>query len=796
MPGTLMLQDQSASGITMKVPMLVALDDGHTVPIDQPVILIGRSKRRAHVRIDDPYVSSVHCEIHSEDDGTLHVRDRSRHGTRINGRIVEEAELLEGDILQIIKHRFRIEMGAAGFERSEEHLIAVIPPQVDPDHARFGTDQPRPPRRPSAPVVRDNWFVRMAGVELGPMPWSDVVEMAQNHEVTEADEVRPEAGDLWTPAGTVSGLFDAPEPPTDEEPAAVSESVLDDDVLTGENATWIAKEWPTDSGMTPTSTEPNPGGMPGAPIVPPPAVAPPAAPVASPQAPPIPGPALPTAPVAAPPSSVPTHVPLQAPPAVAGQGQVAAPPPAVAPQQFAAPPTIETPPITAQATVAEALPGAAPPPADASGPTAQPATDSFPPSLADSSSDVALIPELPDPPEEDSLDLSMPADSPVLTESEDSADDAIDLDVSDDLSEAEQVKNEVQTQPAPPSLPKAEKKKAPDRQDQSLVLDYVPDPDNPKYFMRRKGRTFGPLEFEKLQRLANEGRLSQLDAIRTDSNPDWVSASTVDGLFGDDNSHDLSDEGYAASLLAEMDSSESGEPDRPFIPEPETTVPSAEAGPEGEFESTLNAQALATLPPLPVPKARDDKPRKVAVDVLGPLLYLQTLFQTWPRVAVAGGIVMLIIYMMIPTYSGSYVFGNATLNGRPLKDSSITLTNARKGIEVAGLIDEDGDFVVTTYDGGMIPGKYAVSFMPLQRESPAIMRELQRQYRASQGVGGALQQYQELDTEDPLASRGNESSATLPPGVIPFKYRSPDTTDQFIEVIDGRNEFDFELVSK
>jgi DNA-binding NtrC family response regulator len=52
--------------------------------------------------IDDPYVSTVHCIVERQTSGALVVRDRgSRNGTRVNGSVVEGAELRAGSALGI-----------------------------------------------------------------------------------------------------------------------------------------------------------------------------------------------------------------------------------------------------------------------------------------------------------------------------------------------------------------------------------------------------------------------------------------------------------------------------------------------------------------------------------------------------------------------------------------------------------------------------------------------------------------------------------------------------------------------
>ena len=316
--------------------------------------------------------------------------------------------------------------------------------------------------------------------------------------------------------------------------------------------------------------------------------------------------------------------------------------------------------------------------------------------------------------------------------------------------------------------------------------------------MRRKGCEFGPLEFEKLQALAAEGRLSELDSIRADVNPDWMSAATVKGLFAEGGSRDLSDEGYTASLLAETDQKDNlAGLDTPpaVISERETTVLSSEFVPASFGDPGYSPSALTSLPPLPVPAARDDSRRKMAGDALAPLIYLQTVLQTWPAMGVGVVLVAMLLYSLIPSFEGSVVSGRVTLDGQPLNDSSITFTAISAGIEASGLINKDGTYVVTTMEGGMNPGKYTVTFAPLKPETDAVIEQLQRQYLAGQGLSGALEQ--DLKAEDPNPSAAREKLiGRLPPGTIPMKYRASNTSKLSVEVVDGRNKFPFELTSK
>jgi hypothetical protein len=72
---------------------------------------IGRSKE-ADVRIDDRYASSLHARVFSRE-GRFYVEDMSStNGTLLNGGTLQgEAELIDGDTVQIGDTVFRFEVG-------------------------------------------------------------------------------------------------------------------------------------------------------------------------------------------------------------------------------------------------------------------------------------------------------------------------------------------------------------------------------------------------------------------------------------------------------------------------------------------------------------------------------------------------------------------------------------------------------------------------------------------------------------------------------------------------------------
>ncbi len=167
---------RNCSDTWMAFPALIRIDGNEKILIDRPSILIGRSRRRADFQFDDPTVSSVHCEFQSDASG-LTVRDLSRHGTLVNGRKVDSARLHEGDIVEIGGYRFHVTFagGTAPIHKAE---------------------------------VSDDWFVRLAGMELGPMPWDELAGMAQRGELQPDDQVRAVTGTQWKPAGKFDQLFE------------------------------------------------------------------------------------------------------------------------------------------------------------------------------------------------------------------------------------------------------------------------------------------------------------------------------------------------------------------------------------------------------------------------------------------------------------------------------------------------------------------------------------------------------------------------------------------------------------
>lgn len=101
-----------------------------TISVQRPVLLLGRHPE-CDVRINFPKVSRRHCCIAQVYD-RLVIRDLgSRNGLRVNGRIVEEVQLQEGDELAIGPLLYRIEADRPALA-SPPPLRAALPAPEKP----------------------------------------------------------------------------------------------------------------------------------------------------------------------------------------------------------------------------------------------------------------------------------------------------------------------------------------------------------------------------------------------------------------------------------------------------------------------------------------------------------------------------------------------------------------------------------------------------------------------------------------------------------------------------------------
>jgi predicted component of type VI protein secretion system len=128
---------------------LLSLNDGPSILLDKPILLLGRHPE-CDVQIESRKISRRHCCI-AQVSEHLVVRDLgSTNGVRINGIRVVEGKLNSGDELTIGTYRYQVVWDSApGEPKPVPKAALAIPPAVPPPAAR----PPREIPRPHAPSV-------------------------------------------------------------------------------------------------------------------------------------------------------------------------------------------------------------------------------------------------------------------------------------------------------------------------------------------------------------------------------------------------------------------------------------------------------------------------------------------------------------------------------------------------------------------------------------------------------------------------------------------------------------------
>ncbi len=150
-------------------PQLVALTDGPSIPLDKPIVLIGRHQE-CDIQIPSRKISRRHCCV-AQVYNYLVVRDLgSTNGVRINGTRAVEGMLKPGDELTIGNLTYRVQW--------DDHLIAAGPPRPQPPVPAFHSsddpmplpDSPRDARAPQAkPAHQDRPDSLLDRINLAPL---------------------------------------------------------------------------------------------------------------------------------------------------------------------------------------------------------------------------------------------------------------------------------------------------------------------------------------------------------------------------------------------------------------------------------------------------------------------------------------------------------------------------------------------------------------------------------------------------------------------------------------------------
>lgn len=173
---------------------LVALNDGPSILLDKPILLLGRHPE-CDIQIDSRKISRRHCCIAQVSD-YLVVRDLgSTNGVRINGIRVVEGRLGVGDELTLGNHRYRVSW--------ESEMVGPRRPANVPDGAI-----PAAPKSPQRPAVVDDELIESSDEPI-PLP-----EPAAARPLGEASKILPEHIDLLPSDAAFPGVSSSPSHPS------------------------------------------------------------------------------------------------------------------------------------------------------------------------------------------------------------------------------------------------------------------------------------------------------------------------------------------------------------------------------------------------------------------------------------------------------------------------------------------------------------------------------------------------------------------------------------------------------
>ena len=125
---------------------LVALDDGPSILLDKPIVLLGRNAE-CDIQMNSRKISRRHCCIARVRD-YLVIRDLgSTNGVRINGVRVAEGRLQTGDELMIGNFRYQVSISdsiAGAATRDSQHSNRLSSPSDEGGSPSDSSDEPIP----------------------------------------------------------------------------------------------------------------------------------------------------------------------------------------------------------------------------------------------------------------------------------------------------------------------------------------------------------------------------------------------------------------------------------------------------------------------------------------------------------------------------------------------------------------------------------------------------------------------------------------------------------------------------
>lgn len=149
---------------------------GVTFPIDSPVLKIGRARnpgdrKAGWLLLNDETVSRLHCELFWQDDQQSFrlLHHSATNSSYVNGEIVEDAEVFDGDILEIGSTSLEIQKADLRWSRAKDQGVKewaeVTAPPAEPYHDLQETQVSR--RIPGATVPEETQAPK-SSLKIGP----------------------------------------------------------------------------------------------------------------------------------------------------------------------------------------------------------------------------------------------------------------------------------------------------------------------------------------------------------------------------------------------------------------------------------------------------------------------------------------------------------------------------------------------------------------------------------------------------------------------------------------------------
>jgi hypothetical protein len=179
----------------MKKWFLSRMDTQEKFAFHDGPVFIGSAEWKVDICLQSPRVAEVHCEVSPEASG-IRFESFVTDGSSVNGRVVNSAILILGDILVLGDVSFRVESDSSA-------LVPHVSHSRDGDIREVASDGCPPADGGIVDERNETWFARLGRIELGPMPWSAIDEMLQRRELCLVDVVRRSAESAWEQVGEV-----------------------------------------------------------------------------------------------------------------------------------------------------------------------------------------------------------------------------------------------------------------------------------------------------------------------------------------------------------------------------------------------------------------------------------------------------------------------------------------------------------------------------------------------------------------------------------------------------------------